>query len=320
MLPFQGIVIFIEAAAVKFDEAVLVLAEMGRHPVQYHADAGAVEPIHQIHKVVGCPVTGCRGIITGTLIAPGGIIRILRHRQKFHIVIAVLPHIVCQLVAQFPVCKEPAVLAFAPRAQMHLVNIEKALRRMAVFHSLAPLVIRPVKTAYVVDFAVGQRPCLGVESIGISLPPLLSVRPGDQIFITIVLLDAGGKQRPAPFLIPLHKLWRPVVPVAGQFHLLRVRRPYAEKISFLSPFFRRVRPKQFIGVAACSAVKFLHILDHMLFPLFPAKKHTTAPVRFRSNPVPADIYRQPRRKYYPYCTVYFTAFLHNRQAYPASFL
>ena len=39
MLPFQAIAVFIQAGAVKLQQALLVLAEMGRHPIQKHRQA-----------------------------------------------------------------------------------------------------------------------------------------------------------------------------------------------------------------------------------------------------------------------------------------
>ena len=127
VLPLQGIAVFIEAGAVKLIQALLVLTEVGGHPVQKHRQARPVEPIHQVLEVPRGTVARGGGEIAGTLVAPGGIQRILRHRHQLHRRVAHVGHIVRQLVRQLPVVKGAAVAVAPPGAQVDFVNIQRAL-------------------------------------------------------------------------------------------------------------------------------------------------------------------------------------------------
>ena len=114
MLPFQGIAVLVETRSVKADQAVAVLAEMGRHPIQDHTDPGPVQPVHQIHKIMGRAVAAGGGKIPHTLIAPAVIQRIFRHRQQFYIVIPHVPDVFGQLIRHIAVVQHLAVFRKPP--------------------------------------------------------------------------------------------------------------------------------------------------------------------------------------------------------------
>ena len=61
--------------------AFVILAEVGRHPVQNHGNALTVEMVHEPHEVLRRTETGGGGKIPRALIAPGIVQRVLRHRQ-----------------------------------------------------------------------------------------------------------------------------------------------------------------------------------------------------------------------------------------------
>ena len=114
VLPLQRVAVLVQAGAVKLDEAVAVLAEVGRHPVQNHADPRLMQGIHQRHEIVGRAVAAGGGEVAGTLIAPAVVQRVLRHRQQLHEVVAHALDIGGQLLGQLPIAEAGAVLMPPP--------------------------------------------------------------------------------------------------------------------------------------------------------------------------------------------------------------
>ncbi len=103
MSSLPGILMLIDTASVKTGQPVDIPGEMGRNPVQDHANPLSVHIIHKIHKIIrrAVPAGGC--IISRHLIAPGGIQRMLHHREKLDMGIAHLLHILRQLHGNLPV-------------------------------------------------------------------------------------------------------------------------------------------------------------------------------------------------------------------------
>ena len=76
--------IFIAGLSVKLIESEGVLREVGGYPVQNHAHTGLVELVDEIHQVVGCAKAAGGRKISGTLIAPGVVQRMLGDGQQLH--------------------------------------------------------------------------------------------------------------------------------------------------------------------------------------------------------------------------------------------
>ena len=228
MLPFQGVAVLIQARAVKLDQAVAVLAEVGGHPVQDHADPRPVEPVHQIHEVMGRAVAAGRCEIPHALIAPAVVQRILRHRQQLHVVIAHIPDVQRQLVGHIPVVQHLAVLCPPPGAQMHLVDVHVPLGGVGALPALPPLFIVPRVVADVVELAVGGGPCLLMKAVGVGFPDLPAVALGHHVLIAVELPGVFHRQLPRAILQPAHIPALPFVKVSAQRHAAGLRRPYTK--------------------------------------------------------------------------------------------
>ena len=63
--------VLVERRAVEAGQAVRVLGEMRRDPVQQHADAVAVAVVDEVAEVVGIAETAGRGEVAGGLVTPG---------------------------------------------------------------------------------------------------------------------------------------------------------------------------------------------------------------------------------------------------------
>ena len=68
-------------AAVKFIQPVLVLREVGRHPVKNDADAAGMQLVHKIHKILRLAEARGGRIIAADLISPRPVERMLGHRH-----------------------------------------------------------------------------------------------------------------------------------------------------------------------------------------------------------------------------------------------
>ena len=63
---------FVKRGAVELPQAVAVAGEMGRHPVQNHADVVLVADIDEIHEILGRAVAAGDGVVADGLVAPTG--------------------------------------------------------------------------------------------------------------------------------------------------------------------------------------------------------------------------------------------------------
>ena len=105
----------------------------------------------------------------------------LRHRQQLHGGVAHLLHISRQLPGHIPVIQELAVFMLPPRAQVHLVDVQRL-----VVHRLliaAEVLIRPGKMLNVIELAGGAGAGLRVEAVGVGLVAHSPVRAGHGVFI-----------------------------------------------------------------------------------------------------------------------------------------
>lgn len=93
MEALTGILMLIQACAVKAGQSMGISGKMSRHPVQNHADARLVQFVDKIHKVLGAAVPGSGCIITDDLVPPGSVEGMLHDGHQFHMGITHLLHI-----------------------------------------------------------------------------------------------------------------------------------------------------------------------------------------------------------------------------------
>ena len=130
--------------AVEHGQAVGVLGEMRRNPVQDHADARLVQPVHQIQEIVPAAIARGRRIVTGHLVAPGAVKGILRDPHQLHMSVAHLQDVIREQVRQFPVGVEVAVRFAHKAARMHLQNGDRRRERLKVLSGTDPCPVTPL--------------------------------------------------------------------------------------------------------------------------------------------------------------------------------
>ena len=195
---------------------------------------------------MGRAVAAGGGEVAGTLVAPAVVQWIFRYRQQLHKVVAHAFDVGGQLAGQLTVAQGRAVLVTPPRAQVYLVNQQRAVYRRLGRAFLPPRSIMPVVAADVVDLAVRAGAGGRVEGVGVGLPHRAPVRAGDDVLIAVIDFGIGLGQLPHAAVQPRHGGALPAVEVSGQRHGTGMGRPHAEDIARL----RRVRAEVSIRAAA----------------------------------------------------------------------
>ena len=199
------VLMLIHAGPVKTSHTVGIPREMGRNPVQNHADPLAVHIVHEIHKIIRSAVTAGGRVIAGHLIAPGGVQRMLHHRHQLHMGVTHLLHVIRQRTRDFPVIvkfRAGDLLAFRvqlqllafPGAQMNLVNGHRAGKQLVLRPFLHPIPVLPLIPSDIPDHGGRVRAQLRVIGVRIGLQHGKSRLGLDFILVNLSRLQAGNKQ------------------------------------------------------------------------------------------------------------------------------
>ena len=240
--------------AVKGGKAVGVGAKTAGHPVHDHANARLVASVDKVHELLRVAVARRGGIVAGRLVAPGAIEGMLHKRHDLDMRIAHVAHVVHELHRQVVVGVELATLrgegihgagivavlvglalrrvaVALPRANMHLVDVER-LRHVIVFGAaLEPRGIVPLVTIEGPQHAGGTRRALGLKGIRIGLIELFALVGLDEVFIELALLGTGNKALPDSARMHGHQrvgLLIPIVEFTDNVDALNIGRPNAK--------------------------------------------------------------------------------------------
>ena len=128
VLALAGVGVLVAGGAVKAAKGVGVFGEVGRNPVENHADFVLVAQVHKVAELVGSAVAAGRGVVARHLVAPGFVQRVFRQRQEFHVGVAHLLEVGDEAFGKFvPVEEAVGVRRVAPPgAGMHLVDVHGA--------------------------------------------------------------------------------------------------------------------------------------------------------------------------------------------------
>ena len=124
MMAQPRVFMFVKRRAVEAAQAVRVGGKMRRHPVDQHAQAGAVGAVDKARKAFDIAEPGRGRIKPGGLVAPAGIIGIFADRQEFDMGEAHLGDIGDQPVGQRVPGEETGLRVAVPRPGMHFVDAD----------------------------------------------------------------------------------------------------------------------------------------------------------------------------------------------------
>ena len=85
MKAFLGIGVFVQVGAVKLGQAVGVTREVGRHPVQDHAQTGVVRGVDKVAEVLRRAKARGGREQAQRLVAPGAVKRVLADGQQLQV-------------------------------------------------------------------------------------------------------------------------------------------------------------------------------------------------------------------------------------------
>ena len=238
--------ILVGGRAVELRQALGVLREVRRYPVQDHADAVLMQVVHHVHELLRLAVAGGRCIVARHLIAPGRVQRVLRDAHELHMGVAHLHAIGGQCLRRITIVHEAVVYLVRralPGAEMHLINGHGLLIGAALGPVPHPVAVLPVIAADVRHLGRRTRPELGREGIGICLVQLLPVLGPDHILVDLALLharhealvDAAGLQRKHVIGLRI-----PLIPVTDDGNRLGMRCPDRKVNALLSLQHRRM--------------------------------------------------------------------------------
>ena len=226
MLAPPRVGMLVQRRAVEAGHRPLVPGEVGGHPVDDDADAGLVQPVHQVAELVRRAEPGRRCVVRRHLVAPGPAERVLGDRQELDVREPELGDVGGELVGQLGV-GQPG----APRAQVHLVHAHRLAQRVMPGACGHPLLVSPLVPGLAHHGRGGGRP-LGQRGHGVGLVAPAAVRPADVVLVPRArhhpgheqLPDAGAAQRAHRVRAPV-----PVVEVADHADAAGVRRPDRER-------------------------------------------------------------------------------------------
>src|SRR3990172_4182568 len=197
---FLRVRVLVEMRAVEVGKAVLIAREMGRHPVEDHADAVLVQTIHEFHKVLGVPVPARGREVPRGLVTPGSIEGMLHHGQELHVGEAHLFNIWYKKVCKLTVGQMTAapLRGPPPRTRVDLIDRDwpvEAVRLVTVLH---PGMVFPLIGEVAYD---GGRPWrrLPAKGKGVALVSAVTLMARDDM---VLVECAGLNTRNEPFPDP----------------------------------------------------------------------------------------------------------------------
>ena len=264
---------------------------MPGHPVQNDPQPRPVAPVDEVHQVLRPAVPAGGGEIPRHLIAPRAVQRVLHHRHELNVGVAHVLRVGDQRIRQLPVSIErprrhvllprPGDVVLPPRAEVHLVNIQRLPEVVPATPRRHPLAVPPAVARELYRPGRRPRPQLGGEGIGVGLVQQLSRRRLDEVFIQRPLGHAGHKARPDAAA----DVAQPVLPrlPAGELahhpDAPHPRRPHGEACAV-----RAVLPGEMGPQPAVAAAAFAPGEPGQLFPCHPAiSPHALPPAACRPS-------------------------------------
>jgi len=199
MLAEARIGVLVEVRAVEAGQREEIAREVGRHPVDDHADARAVQRVDERHEIEGRTEAVRRGVEARDLVTPGAVEGMLRRRHQLHMGEAHLRAVGGELRAELPVVQDAAALLgdAAPGGEVHLIDGHRAGAQVGLPAGLQPGLVMPDEAGEVADDRRMVRRRLEVERVRIRLQERRGVMRSDElVFVTRAGGEAGEEDLP----------------------------------------------------------------------------------------------------------------------------
>ena len=242
MCALTRILMLIYTGSVKCSQTIRITREMCRYPVKDHANALLMQIVHEIFEIIRSTITAGRCIVTGHLITPGCIQRMLHNRKQFYMSISHVLHILCQTRCDLTIIIEfrtndrlafliQSMLFANPGAQMHLVDRHRLFLGIFRLSGRHPGLIGPLKLIDIPYNGCGIRTKLCIVAIRVRLQHRLALAVLNLEFINGSSFDPRQEQlKYAGITQTTHLMTSaiPVIKIANNTHTHCTRCPYGE--------------------------------------------------------------------------------------------
>ncbi|MEZ5364828.1 MAG: hypothetical protein R2748_21445 [Bryobacterales bacterium] len=254
-LPRVGV--FIQVRAVEVDQPVRVVREVRRHPVHQHAHARPVQRVDQVHQLLRRAEARGRRIVSNCLVPPRAVEGVLGDRHQLHVGETHLLAVGREPRRQIHVSQPAALWCAHPGAQVHLIDRDRRLTRIALLAVGHPFVVAPLVTFQAPNLRRRARTHFRREAVRIGLFSFESVVVGaDEKLVDFALANVGDKRLPnAGIAAATHRVRVavPAVEIADDGDRTGVRRPNGETHAGLAVELGQMRTELFV-VAVMAAL------------------------------------------------------------------
>ncbi len=187
--------------------------EMGRHPIEDHADPDPVRAVDEARKALPVAIARGRRIEAGGLVAPARIVGIFADRQQLDMGEAHIDDIRQELFGQRIPIEEATVRATPPRSGMDLVDRDRLAAHVGIAPEGAMGVVAPFVDERRGDDRGRRRSQLGLEGERIGLErDRLAGRADDLELVRFSRADAGNEDLPDAGIAAVPHHVAPAVP------------------------------------------------------------------------------------------------------------
>src|SRR4051812_31389587 len=137
------ILVLVQRGTVKTRQGEGVSRKMRRYPVQNDANATLVARVYKSLECLDLAEPAGHRKISGSLVTPRFIERMFRYGQQFDVRESHFNDIRDQALRQFRVGIEAAVRVAAPRAGVHLVDVDRGMEPVPVRSPAHPFLVTP---------------------------------------------------------------------------------------------------------------------------------------------------------------------------------
>jgi hypothetical protein len=150
--------VLVEIGAIEFGKRMRILREMRRHPIHDDADARPVTCVDKMTEFVGRAEAAGGRVIICDLITPGAFKWMLGDGQQLDVGVTHLHYVRDQSLRQFKIAKVTVsfVSPASPRAEVHFVNADRALRPIPSPPRFHPLGVAPLITIEIINERTGR--------------------------------------------------------------------------------------------------------------------------------------------------------------------
>src|ERR1700693_6094184 len=171
---------------------------MARNPVEDNSDSLLVAAIDEMTKLIRVSKAARRRIVTGDLVTPGTIKRMLGDREQFDVGIPHFLDIRDQSIRELDITQIPVVLFrnSRPRPKVHFIDANRLLRPIPGLPFGQPQVITPFEAIEIEDQGGRLHPMLAEEREGIAFQNNFAKAVADLVFVMSAFTNSWHKDFP----------------------------------------------------------------------------------------------------------------------------